>query len=294
MRLPRTALVAFITPALLLSACSAEKAKDSAPAVSEAVSSTAESSAADAAGPGIGGAVAPGVAFTYAYAFTLPAKAVSSVQREHAAACERLGTSRCRVTGMSYEQPGSEDVSARLDLLLAPDLAHRFASEGIAAVERAEGKLDHASINGENAGDAIKVSQSDSAAIQAEVERLQARLAAKGLTSAERVELQQQVAELTGQLRGQAADRKAKEASIATTPVTFIYSNEGLLAGGNTFGKAAGASLNSMEAALALVTLAAGVVLPWALLIGLIVLAWRGLRRRNAPAASPAEPTSLS
>lgn len=294
MRLPRTALIAFVTPALLLSACSAEKAEDSASAASEAVSSTAESSAADVAGPGIGGAVAPGVAFTYAYAFTLPAKAVSSVQREHAAACERLGTSRCRVTGMSYEQPGSEDVSARLDLLLAPDLAHRFASEGIAAVERAEGKLDHASVNGENAGDAIKVSQSDSAAIQAEVERLQARLAAKGLTSAERVELQRQVAELTGQLRGQAADRKAKEAAIATTPVTFSYSSEGLLAGGNTFGKAAGASLNSMEAALALVTLAAGVVLPWALLIGLIVLAWRGLRRRAAAPVPPAEPTSLS
>ena len=294
MRLPRTALIAFVTPALLLSACSAEKAQDSEPASSEAASSTAESSAADAAGPGIGGAVAPGVAFTYAYAFTLPAKAVSSVQREHAAACERLGASRCRVTGMSYEQPGSEDVSARLDLLLAPDLAHRFASEGIAAVERAEGKLDHASVNGENAGDAIKVSQADSAAIQAEVERLQARLAAKGLTSAERVELQQQVAELTGLLRGQAADRKAKEASIATTPVTFSYSSEGLLAAGNTFGKAAGASLNSIEAALALVTLAAGVVLPWALLIGLIVLAWRGLRRRNTPAVPPAEPTSLS
>lgn len=293
MRLPRTALIAFVTPALLLSACSAEKADDGAPASSEAVSSAGESGA-DAAGPDIGGAVAPGVAFTYAYAFTLPAKAVSSVQREHAAACERLGTSRCRVTGMNYEQPGSEDVSARLDLLLAPDLAHRFASDGIAAVERAEGKLDHASVNGENAGDAIKVSQSDSAAIQAEVERLQARLAAKGLTSAERVELQQQVAELTGQLRSQTADRKAKEAAIATTPVTFSYSSEGLLAGGDTFGKAAGASLNSMEAALALVTLAAGVVLPWALLIGLIVLAWRGLRRRTAAPVPSAEPTSLS
>lgn len=294
MRLPRTALIAFVTPALLLSACSAEKAEDSAPASSEAVSGAAGASAADAAGPGIGGAVAPGVAFTYAYAFTLPAKAVSSVQREHAAACERLGADRCRVTGMSYEQPGSEDVSARLELLLAPGLAHRFASEGIAAVERAEGKLDHASVNGENAGDAIKVSQSDSAAIQAEVARLQARLAAKGLTSAERVELQQQIAGLTQQLRGQAADRKAQEAAIASTPVSFSYSSEGLLAGGNTFGKAAGASLNSLETAFALVTLLAGVALPWALLIGLLVLAWRGLRRRKPPAHSPAEPTSLS
>lgn len=281
MRLRNTALVAFITPALLLSACSAENAEDRAASSSEAASAPAGASAADVAGPGIGGVVAPGVAFTYAYAFTLPAKAVSTVQREHAAACERLGVARCRVTGMSYEQPGEDEVSARLDLLLAPDLAHSFASEGIAAVEKAEGKLDHAQVNGENAGDAIKVSQSDSAAIQAEVARLQARLAAKGLTGAERVELQQQVAGLQEQLRSQAAGRKAKEAAIASTPVSFTYASEGLLGGGNTFGKAAGASWGSMEAMLALVTLIAGVALPWLLLAGLLVLAWRGLRRRQ-------------
>lgn len=294
MRLRNTALVAFITPALLLSACSAENAEDRAASSSEAASAPAGASAADVAGPGIGGVVAPGVAFTYAYAFILPAKAVSTVQREHAAACERLGVARCRVTGMSYEQPGEDEVSARLDLLLAPDLAHSFASEGIAAVEKAEGKLDHAQVNGENAGDAIKVSQSDSAAIQAEVARLQARLAAKGLTGAERVELQQQVAGLQEQLRSQAAGRKAKEAAIASTPVSFTYASEGLLGGGNTFGKAAGASWGSMEAMLALVTLIAGVALPWLLLAGLLVLAWRGLRRRQQTVAAPAEPTSLS
>lgn len=294
MRMRNTALVAFITPALLLSACSAEKAEDRAASSSEAASAPADASAADVAGPGIGGAVTPGVAFTYAYAFTLPTKAVSTVQREHAAACERLGISRCRVTGMRYEQPGEDEVSARLDLLLAPDLAHSFASEGIAAVEKAEGKLDHAAINGENAGDAIKVSQSDSAAIQAEVARLQARLAAKGLTSAERVELQQQVAGLQEQLRSQAAGRKAQEAAIASTPVSFVYASEGLLGGGNTFSRAAGASWGSMEAMIALVTLVAGVALPWLLLAGLLVLAWRGLRRRQQAVTTPAEPTSLS
>lgn len=282
MRRSSTSFLALMAPVLLLSACSAEKSEEAA--------TTADSAAEPAkGGPAIGGVVAPGVAFTYAYAFTLPGKAISGIQQEHAAACQKLGTTRCRVTGMSYEQPGEDQVSARLDFLLAPDLAHAFGNEGIRAVEKAEGKLENASVNGENAGDAIKLSQTDSAAIDAEIARIDQRLKAPGLTRSERVELQQQIAALREQQRGQAADRRAKEASIATTPVSFTYASEGLIGGGNTFGRAAGASWSSAKTALSFVTLIAGVALPWLLLIGLAVLAWRGLRRRPL-ATSPAEP----
>src|SRR5207244_398859 len=131
-----------------------EKTEDAAANQSAEVrSADAAASAIEAseskAGPGIGGSVAPGVAFTYDFAFTLPAKAIAGVQREHAAACEKLGVTRCRVTGMNYEQTKEDEVAAKLEFLLAPDLAHRFASEGIAAVEAADGKVANASANGE-------------------------------------------------------------------------------------------------------------------------------------------------
>lgn len=289
MRRSSVSLIALIAPALLLSACSTEKAEDAAAAASDAAGETVSAASSSKAGPSIGGAVAPGVAFTYAYAFSLPAKAISAVQQDHADACQKLGPSRCRVTGINYDQPGEDQVTARTDFLLAPDIAHAFGNDGIKAVEQAEGKLENASVSGENAGDAIKLSQQDSAAVQAEIARIELRLKALGLTRSERVELQQQIAGLQEQLRGQAADRRAKEASIATTPVSFGYSSEGLIGGGNTFGRAAGASWSSAKTALSFVTLIAGVALPWVLLIGLGVLAWRGLRRRPV-VATPAEP----
>lgn len=237
------------------------------------------------AGPDIGGAVAPGVAFTYEYAFTLPAKAISGVQRQHAAACERLGQARCRVTGMRYEQPGEDEVTAQLDFLLAPDLAHRFGSEGIAAVEAAEGKVHQASVNGQDAGSAITLSQQNSAVNQAEVERLEARLKTGGLGKEERTELTRRVEDLRAQLRGESEVRRGKEAAIASTPVSFAYSSEGLLGSKVSFGKAAGASWGSVETMFSVMLLVLGYAFPWLLLAGLAILVWRLLKAKRQIAA---------
>lgn len=276
MRVPSMPLTA-LAAVLVLSACSAEKSEEAAAPVA------AEAVANDATGPTIDRSIAPGVAFTFDYAFTLPAKAIPGVQREHAAACARLGSNRCRVTGMAYDQPREGEVSARLDFLLAPDLAQAFASDAIGAVEKADGVLDNAKVAGENAGETIKLSQADSAGIEAEVKRIEARLAAKGLSGSERVELQQQLAALREQLRGNAQQRKGLEQSIATTPVTFAYSSEGILAGKGTFSKAAGASLASMSALGSFLLLLLGTLGPWAALIALVWFTWTRLRRRLSP-----------
>ena len=300
-----SALMIAATTALLLAGCS-QKAEDTAApqtenakhadAAASAVDASGEQTSANRAGPDIGGAVAPGVAFTYDYSFTLPAKAISAVQREHAAACEKLGVTRCRVTGMSYEQPKEDEVSARLTFLLAPDLAHRFGSDGIAAVEAADGTVANASVNGEDAGSQIVLSQQNSASINAEVERLDARLKAGGLSKGERTELTARVEDLRAQLRGEEQVRRGKEASIASTPVSFAYSSEGLLGSKGSFGKAAGASLGSLENMLAVLLLVLGYALPWLLLAGVALLVWRFIQakrllaRLGADAHSPAAP----
>ncbi len=289
----RSLLLATLPSILLLSACGQEAEEASSePAAAEAAADA--SAVSDAAGPDIGRAVAPGVAFSYNYAFTLPAKAISGIQQEHAAACAKLGTNRCRVTGMSYEQPDEDRVSARMDFLLAPDIAHSFGSAGVVLVEQAEGNLENASVSGENAGNQIELSQRDSAGIEAEAQRIEARLAAKGLSSSERAELQRQVGSLREQLRGNAQTRTDFEKTIATTPVSFAYASEGMIGGSGSFGKAASASWSSLETMLAFLTLIAGIALPWLLLIGLIVVILRSpaLRRLigKTPTAEPQPP----
>ncbi|MCW1403223.1 DUF4349 domain-containing protein [Novosphingobium sp. MW5] len=288
-------LATALVSTTLLAGCKSEE-PPTAEATPEVEAPAQESRADTAPGvtPAITPGVAPGVAFNYTFAFTLPAKSISTVQQKHAEACAALGASKCRVTGVSFEQESEDKAGGRTDFMLAPDLAYRFGNEGIAAVEKASGKLANAQVNGRDAGSEIKLSQADSASLQAEIARIEQRLAAKGLTGDERAELQRQIASLRGEVRTKAQERKGLESEIATTPVSFTYSSQGVLDGGNTFGKAASASWSSASTMLSMVALFAGVLLPWVLLAALIVLLFRSpdlrrvLRRvfggRTAPA----------
>ncbi len=255
----------------------------------------AASAATDDKTPGITSEVAPGVAFAYRYAFTLPAKAIADMQRQHSDACRKLGSKRCQVTGLSYEQPREGEVSARLDFLLAPDIAQQFGSDAVGLVEKADGRLANATVNGENAGAAIEISQHASAGLQAELTRIEARLKAPGLSTDERSELSQRADGLRSELSGEKDLRQQKEASIATTPVSFAYSSAGLFnAGSNPFGTAASTSLGSLQSTLAFVLTLAGLALPWLLLAGLIAMLIRmrtmkqNLTRLTAESSAPA------
>ena len=280
---PRTLALLLSTSLILASGCSKHPDDTAAPANEAAATSAVDASATDAAAgapattselaPGIANQVAPGVAFAYRYAFTLPADAISGMQRQHSDACGKLGPSQCRVTGMSYEQPREGEVSARLDFLLAPDIAQQFGSDAVGLVEKAEGRLANANVSGENAGGAIDISQQQSANLLAELARLETRLKSPGLSAEERRELTQRSDAMRGELTGQKDLRRQKEAAIATTPVSFAYDSQGLFnTGSNPFGTAAEASLGSMSKMLAVVVTLAGILLPWLLLAGLIAL----------------------
>lgn len=242
--------------------------------------------------PGLTSGAAAGVAFRYDYAFTLPAKAVSGIQQQHAVACERLGPQRCKITGMTYDQPSKDSVSARLDLALAPEFAQRFGADAIAAVERADGTLETATVNGQNAGGAIDDSQRRSDTVRASLERIEKRLALKALGKDERRQLMVRADELRGQLGEERQLRGDSEAALAFTPMTIAYGSEGLFASnGNPFGNAAKASMSSMDALFTTLLTLGGIALPWLLVVAVIVLAvrFRRLKRQLAASDLPAE-----
>ncbi|MFZ5744183.1 MAG: DUF4349 domain-containing protein [Pseudomonadota bacterium] len=261
-----------LLPLAFLAACSQQKSEEAA-ATSEEVAA-----ASDAALPDVA-AVAPGVAFTFAYAFTLPAEKVSDVQQRHAAACGQLGLDRCRVTGMDYRQPAEGEAEGRLDLLLAPEAAPAFGREAVELVKAAEGKVADATVSGENAGGAIDASHQTSRGLKAEMARIEARLATRSLTRESRTELESRLTELRRELASQGEARARAEKSLATTPVTLTYASEGLLGSGNAFTGAAKASWSSLTTLLSFLLVVGGGILPWAALGLLIWFAWRGLRR---------------
>jgi hypothetical protein len=157
-------------------------------------------------------------------------------------------------------------------------------------VERAEGTLETAQVNGQNAGGDIEASQRRSGSVRASLEWIEKRLALKGLGADERGQLVQRADELRSQLREEVELRGGKEAALTLTPMSIVYGSEGLFASnGNPFGTAAKASMGSMGALLTTLLTLGGIALPWLLVVGMIVLAVRFYRLKRQLAASIGE-----
>lgn len=258
---------------VLLAACS--KADQNGSARQEADTS------ASSAAPGVAPTAAPGVAFNYKYAFRLPAERIAAVQEEHAQACEKLGVAHCRITGMNFRRGSDEDVQAELDFKLDPVLARAFGKQGIDAVTHADGLLAEAEISGEDAGGAIAAANRDAAQQGEELKRIEAQLARPNLPAAERVQFQTQAQQAREALRASEAVKTEKEASLATTPMTFSYQAGDMAPG---LRRSLSEGLGNVAGALEWMLLALITLAPWALLA---LLAW-GLFRRFRPQAIPA------
>jgi hypothetical protein len=271
-----------------------EVGEEAAPsAAKEAPSAAAEGSEAAADAPGgavftkpaaVSPSVAPGVAFQYQYDFRVPAEKIEAVQDEHAAACETLGLSRCQITGLTFQKNENRDPTGQMQFMLDPAIARKFGRDAIASVEKAEGVLATSNVSGENVGAEISSSQVRSAGLEAEVKRIEERLAGKGLANDERVELRNRAEELREMMGGEKESRRAGEKRLATTPVVFNYSGNMGIGAEGSFGDALTASTSSMTTMLSMLLLLLGVVLPWLLPIAAIVLLVRsplgaGIRR---------------
>ena len=100
-----------------LAGCSQRQESSSSDAFEAAETQTREEPPSP---PGIAPTAAPGVAFNYRYGFSLPDVNISTAQEAHAAACEKLGLSRCRITGMTYELDDRDRVHALTIKATAP------------------------------------------------------------------------------------------------------------------------------------------------------------------------------
>jgi hypothetical protein len=237
--------------------------------------------------PGVNVTAAPGVAFSYTYAFRLPAQNVKDAQEAHASACEKLGPQHCRITGMLYRLIGENNIIGAIQFKLDPALARAFGKQGIDAIVKADGKLVDAEITGTDAGAAIKTLDVQRQQAEAEVQRLDRQLARGDLKPAERSELQRQRAALAARLQEVKTETGNQEESLATTPVSFRYESGAAVRGfdgsapitsaGNVF-------LDSAQITLGVVLTALAALAPPGVILLIGFLLWRRFRpRRPAP-----------
>lgn len=184
-----------------------------------------------AAGPAVSPTAAPGVAFNYRYAFALAAPRVAELQERHAQMCERLTISRCRITGMHYQVLGPDDIEARLELKLEPGTARLFGRNAVDAVLQADGMLTENEISGIDVGTGIRQAGRTIAELNADLQRIEGRLARGDLAPGERAQLEDEARTVRDQIRALGESRDAQQETLATTPMVFQYGSGNLVPG---------------------------------------------------------------
>lgn len=256
---------------------------------------TDEQGRAGRGAPGVDVTAAPGVAFTYRYAFRLPGENIAQAQEVHAQACEKLGASRCRVTGMAYSVSGEDDVSGSLSFKLDPAIARAFGRDGVAAIEQAQGMLASAAITGTDAAADAASAEAGVRRTAAERDRLDREVAARPTGDAARAELLRQRAALDADVRDGAQAAAQARASLATTPMTFDYVTGPAVRGFNARSplvRAADMAVASAQFTLSMLLNAIALLGPPALALALLWLGWRAVGRAwwarlKGPSAAP-------
>lgn len=231
-----------------------------------------ESSAGE---PDIAGNSVAGVAFDYSYDLTLPSSRISDLQEEHARACERLGPTRCRITGLRYTVGQQGDVSASLSVKIAAPLARAFGRAGVKQAESVGATLTGADISGTDVATAAAATATERTDLADERARIDRELARVDLSPRERTELRQQQAVAQGQATAAAAAASEQRESLANTPMSFDYTTgrgTGLVDRLQDAGDTALGSIGLTVTALLWVLAALG---PPLLVILLVFLVWR-------------------
>ena len=239
------------------------------------------------AAPGIVPTAAPGVAFNYRYGFRLPDATITGAQEAHAAACEKLGLSRCRITGMTYQLDDRDRVDATLAISIDPLLARAFGRDAIGVVEKQEGRLRFAQITGEDQNPALDDAARRQGSATGTIASLEADLA-KAKSESERAQLREQIRQMRAEIQAAKASAVDSEAKIQRTPMTFDYAGGGAAGRGfdgeNPAREAWYLFVDSLATMVGFALKALAVALPWLLLLGLAIVAVRsrlglGLRR---------------
>ena len=217
------------------------------------------------------------MAFNYAYEFSLPDKRIAAAQEAHAASCEKLGVAHCRITGMSYSVDQDERVVAELDLKLDPSIARQFGKSAQQFVEGNDGKLIRLDIGSSDEGQAIDQATKQGNAVATQMAQLREELAKTKPGTTARTNLVGQIQALQQQASDQAHVIQASQASLASTPMAFHYYGRGGVPGfrGNPLEEAWQTFVTTVIWLVGMLLQVLAVLIPVALLLALILAAWR-------------------
>lgn len=240
----------------------------------------------------------PQIAYSYRYDFRLPEPAVARVQAAHIALCDRLGRTQCQLVASQSGGGESETAAASLKLRVASAIARQFGSELQSAAARAGGRPVSSSITAEDVSKAIVDTDARLRQRTLLVQRLTEVLRTHNGKVSELVEAERSVAdaqEEIDQARGELADLRGRVA-MSTIEINYRAIAATADVPRTGLGDAVVQSWSVFVLGLSALLNAAIYLLPWALLVGVVVVAVRQWRvrwdRQAVQVGTAPEPTA--
>ncbi|MBU1375837.1 MAG: DUF4349 domain-containing protein [Alphaproteobacteria bacterium] len=266
--------------ALSLAACQKANVNDP-PAASAEAAASAAAPAADAvakadvipAAPPVGVSL-PQLAYVYKYALAAPPQKVRGLMSKHEQVCWAAGPAVCQVVGSNVSEDGPDKISATLTLKAQPTWLRTFRAGLEDDTKAAGGRTVTADTTSDDlSGDMVDTE----AALRSQVilrDRLEATLKTRKGKVSELFEMEQQLAQVRGQIDATRSHLAMMKGQVATSELRIDYRSEGLVAADGSLAPlsaAAGDVVGIFVFTLAFLIRALAVIAPVA---GLGALVW--------------------
>ena len=302
----RFSIPAVAMATLTLFACSKPTARyqeysDAAAAPAAEAVELKPAPASDGASAAIMPSAGPMLAYSYQFGLEAPPAKIRGLVDRHEQACRAAGFVQCQVTGSTYETggPGGRDsVHATLSMRATPSWLSRFRAGLGQDARGAGGRVIKTAVTSEDLTREIVDVQAQVKAKVALRDRLQAILETRPGKTADLVEVETALSKVQGELDAISSNLTQMRQRVTTSDITIGYDSSGVMPSDDAWlplHRAFAEFLSTAIFAIAFMVQTVAFLLPWALLVGALLLIfrkrlrglswpWRRERREGPPA----------
>jgi len=225
---------------------------------------------------------APRIAYTYGYSFRLDRDRIAAVQERHLALCRRLGAALCRVTAMQRGETAGGDAGASLKLQVSAALADRFGNGLVAIASEGGGETVDRSIAAEDLSRQMIDSEARIRTREVLIQRLTILLQTRSGNIEQAVAAERAINAAQEELEAARAALAEMRGRVAMSAVEIAYATRGAApVPANPVVEALRQVTSTASSSLGAMILIVGLIMPWAIVGGLLFLLVRKVLRRR-------------
>ncbi|WP_233355758.1 DUF4349 domain-containing protein [Henriciella litoralis] len=233
------------------------------------------------------------IAYSHSLGLRLPKGGVDAMMQAHVKACREAGTNTCIVINSNVYNSNEDYVSGNMSLRARPDWIETFLGAVDEATETAGGDITSRSTSAEDLTRSIIDTSSRLDAQKILQGRLEGLLERRDGTLGDLLQIERELARVTGEIESIEAQLKALRLRVAMSSLDISYETKRepfSASRGNPLGEAFGDFFYNLSMALGSVITAFAIGLPWLILLGILMFIWLRaiwpwVRRRRKPKA---------